>query len=62
MIENMHDLPWQRPEELGPETVSAMSVVCAEVRRQFPHIPIGVQVLSSGNRQALAIAKSAGKK
>ena len=61
MVENMHDIPWQRPEELGPETVSAMSVVCAALRREFPSKPLGVQVLTAGNRQALAIAKACGK-
>jgi len=60
IIENMHDVPWMRPEQLGPETVSAMTVVCSAVRRMQREFPVGVQVLSSGNRAALAIAKAAG--
>jgi len=57
----MHDVPYQRPGDLGPETVASMSVVAAAVRRQIPSLPIGIQMLSSGNNQALAIAKAAGQ-
>ena len=57
----MHDVPYVSSNDLGPETVSAMSVVCAAVRKQVQQLPIGIQVLSGGNRAALAIAKSAGK-
>ena len=60
LVENMHDVPWQRPEQLGPETISAMAVVCSAVRRMQTELPVGVQILSSGNRAALAIAKVAG--
>jgi len=56
----MHDVPWMRPEEIGPETVSAMTVVCSAVRRVQTEFPVGVQILSTGNRAALAIAKAAG--
>ena len=62
LIENMHDIPWKSSSSIGPDTVSAMSVVCAAVRREVPHLPIGVQVLCGGNREALAIAKSTGKR
>jgi len=60
IVENMHDVPWMRPEQLGPETVSAMTVVCSAMRRLQTEFPVGVQILSSGNRAALAIAKAAG--
>jgi len=56
----MHDVPWLRPEQLGPETVAAMTVVCSAVRRVQDELPVGVQILSSGNRAALAVAKAAG--
>jgi len=56
----MHDVPWLRPEQLGPETVSAMTAVCSAVRRVQPEFPVGVQILSSGNRAAIAVAKAAG--
>ena len=60
LVENMHDVPWLRPEQLGPETIAAMTIVCSAVRRVETKIPVGVQILSSGNRAALAIAKVAG--
>ena len=60
IVENMHDVPWLRPEQLGPETVAAMTVVCSAVRRVQAQFPVGVQILSSANRAALAVAKAAG--
>ena len=60
IVENTHDVPWMRPEQLGPETVSAMTVVCSAVRRVQTDFPVGVQILSAGNRASLAIAKAAG--
>jgi len=59
ILENMHDLPYLSPSQMTPETVSCMTRVALEVRRQFPHIPLGVQVLSTANQEALAIAKAA---
>lgn len=60
LVENMHDVPWQRSDQLGPETVASLAAVAAALRRQHPHIPIGIQVLTAGNKEALAIAKAAG--
>ena len=57
LIENMHDRPFTHTR-VGPETVSAMTKVCSAVRSQVgSSIPIGIQVLSAANKQALAIAK-----
>ena len=60
LMENMHDRPWQRPEQLGPETVASMATICSAIRREHPGLPLGVQVLAGGNREALAVAKAAG--
>ena len=60
MIENMHDRPWCLPHQMGPETVAGMTAVCANIRREVPNLPLGVQVLSSANCEALAIAKTTG--
>ena len=56
----MHDVPWCLPHQQGPETTAAMAVVAAEVRRECAEMPLGIQVLSVGNKQALAVAKAAG--
>ena len=55
----MADLPYQRPEERGPETVAMMTEVSSTIRKEFQDQMIGVQVLSGGNREALAIAQAA---
>lgn len=62
MIENMHDRPYIHQQH-GPETVAAMTVVALEVRAAVGGtggMPLGIQVLSGGNREALAIALAAG--
>lgn len=58
IVENMHDAPYLR-REVGPEIVSAMTMVSAAVRAAVT-APIGVQVLAGANRAALAIAHSVG--
>lgn len=58
MIENMHDRPYLR-QSVGPEIVSAMTAVAAEVR-QAVDLPLGVQVLAGANREALAVAMAGG--
>ncbi|XP_014276359.1 uncharacterized protein F13E9.13, mitochondrial isoform X2 [Halyomorpha halys] len=58
MIENMHDIPYVRSKELGPEIVSAMTRVTTEVKKVIPHIPCGIQILAGGNKEALSIAKA----
>ena len=58
IIENMHDRPYLR-QEVGPEIVSAMTVVLDGVRKAINR-PIGVQILAGANRQALAVAMAGG--
>ncbi len=58
MIENMHDIPYvQNP---GPEITAAMSVLAHAVKQAVPSLPLGIQILAGGNRQALSAALSAG--
>ncbi len=59
IIENMHDRPYVHQGH-GPETVAAMAVVASAVRQAVGEMPLGIQVLSGGNREALAIAMAAG--
>jgi uncharacterized protein len=66
IIENMHDRPYLHGAH-GPETVAAMMRVALAVRdsaraggRGGEPLPLGVQILSGGNREALAIAAAAG--
>lgn len=63
IIENMHDRPYIHGEH-GPETVAAMTraalAVRESARRGGEPLPLGIQVLSGGNREALAVALAAG--
>jgi membrane complex biogenesis BtpA family protein len=66
MIENMHDAPYVCGPH-GPEIVSAITSVALEVqaaldplRGRGRAIPLGVQILALGNREALAVALTAG--
>ena len=59
MVENMHDRPYLR-RGVGPETVAAMTVVAAAVRRAVPDLPLGVQILAGANRESIAVAHASG--
>uniref|UniRef100_A0A1B6CEK3 BtpA family membrane complex biogenesis protein n=3 Tax=Clastoptera arizonana TaxID=38151 RepID=A0A1B6CEK3_9HEMI len=60
IIENMHDIPYIQSHHFGPEVVSVMTQCCIQVRKLLPlHIHCGIQVLSGGNKEALAIALAA---
>ncbi len=59
IIENMHDAPYVHGDALGPEITAAMTRVGTEVATAT-ETPLGVQILSGGNRDALAVALSIG--
>ena len=56
----MYDRPWMLKDAVGPETTASMSVLCSRVREICSDIPLGVQILSAANKQAMAVAKAAG--
>ncbi|XP_034735829.1 uncharacterized protein F13E9.13, mitochondrial [Etheostoma cragini] len=58
IIENMHDIPYSF--SVGPEVPACMTAVCAAVRSMCPGLPLGVQILSAANQQALAVALASG--
>jgi membrane complex biogenesis BtpA family protein len=59
LIENMHDRPYLNGS-VGPEVVSTMATVCTELKREFPSVPFGVQILAGCNSEALAVAMATG--
>lgn len=59
IVENMHDAPYVHGDRLGPEIVSAMTRLTLAVRNAVG-IPVGVQILSGGNRHAVAVAHTNG--
>ena len=59
IVENHGDIPFAKPEELGPETAACMAVITQAVR-VTSGLPVGVNVLANGAVAALAVAKAAG--
>lgn len=59
IVENMHDRPYVHGRK-GPEIVAAMTLAMHAVRQAVPSLPIGIQVLSGGNHEAVAIAHATG--
>jgi membrane complex biogenesis BtpA family protein len=59
MVENASDMPFARPEDIGPETVAALTAACLEVRCVMD-LPIGITCVANGVVPALGIAKAVG--
>jgi uncharacterized protein len=59
IVENAGDLPFARPDDIGPETVAALTAACLEVRTAVD-VPIGITCVANGAIPALAIAKAVG--
>jgi membrane complex biogenesis BtpA family protein len=59
IVENHGDIPFVKPDQLGPETTTAMAVITDAVRRSSGLV-VGVNVLANGAVQAIAVAKAAG--
>lgn len=59
IIENHGDIPFLRPERIGPETAAIMAVITDRVARAVG-VPLGVNVLANAAIHALAVARAAG--
>jgi membrane complex biogenesis BtpA family protein len=59
LVENWGDAPFTAGR-VEPPTVAAMAVIASAVRAAFPSVPLGINVLKSDARSALAIACAAG--
>jgi uncharacterized protein len=59
IVENHGDIPFLKPEAIGPETAAAMAVITELVRRATG-LPVGINVLANAAHTALAVAKAAG--
>lgn len=55
----MHDVPYVQNDKIGVEIIASMTRLSHEIKQIASKIPCGIQVLASGNNQALAIAKAA---
>ncbi len=59
ILENASDMPFSRPEHIGPETVAALTAACLAVRAAVS-TPIGITCVANGVIPALGIAKAVG--
>jgi membrane complex biogenesis BtpA family protein len=59
IVENHGDIPFLKPDAIGPETAACMAVMTERVR-VATGLQIGVNVLANGALQALSIAQAAG--
>lgn len=59
IVENHGDVPFSKPEDIGPETAAFMSVVSDRIARAID-VPLGINVLANAPIPALAIAMAGG--
>lgn len=59
IVENHGDIPFAKPDQLGPETAACMAVITAAVAAACP-VAVGVNVLANAAEIAFAVAKAAG--
>jgi len=59
ILENHGDIPFAKPENIGPETAAVMAVMADRVGRAVG-LPVGINVLANGAIIATAVAKAAG--
>jgi hypothetical protein len=59
MVENHGDVPFLKPDRIGPETAAHMAVVAERVRA-VAGLPIGINVLANAAIHALAVAAASG--
>jgi membrane complex biogenesis BtpA family protein len=59
IVENFGDAPFSRGA-VEPSVVAAMTRIVAEIRRELPDLPIGVNVLRNDARAALSVAAATG--
>lgn len=59
IVENHGDIPFSKPEDIGPETPAFLAVVTDRIRRAFG-LPIGINVLANAPLPALATAVAGG--
>jgi hypothetical protein len=60
-VENAGDQPFLRPDDIGPETVAALTAACLEIRNAID-LPMGITCVANGALQAIAVGKAVGAK
>ncbi len=60
IVENGWDIPFIKPGDIGHETAAALAVIVADLKREFPEVPIGVNCLANAVNVSIAVAAAAG--
>lgn len=59
IVENHGDIPFSKPEDIGPETAACLAVVTDRLKSRF-EVPLGINVLANAPVPALATAVAGG--
>lgn len=59
IVENHGDIPFAKPDDIGPETAACLAVIAERVRRETG-VPLGINVLANAPLPALAVCVAAG--
>ena len=59
IVENHGDVPFSKPEDLGPETAACLAVAADRIRAETG-APFGINVLANAPLHALAVAAATG--
>jgi membrane complex biogenesis BtpA family protein len=59
IVENHGDIPFSKPDDIGPETTAYMAIIADRIRRELGR-PVGINVLANAVIPALAVASAAG--
>ena len=59
IIENHGDIPFLKPDDIGPETAACLAVITDRVASRTG-LPLGINVLANAALPALAVAKAGG--
>ncbi len=59
IIENHGDIPFLKPDHIGPETAASLAVITDRIGRAVG-LPLGINVLANAALPALAVAKAGG--
>ena len=60
LIENAGDIPFVKPEYLGPETAACIAVIGERIKREVGAMPVGVNVVANAAKHSIAAAKAFG--
>ena len=59
IVENHGDIPFLKPDDIGPETAASLAVITDRIAQRVD-LPLGINVLANAAVPALAVAKAGG--